>query len=311
MARSSSPRRAPAGEKLRGELVDWRNWKEGWGFGSLLTKHDGGKQKITGTLLMPKLGATLELTGSFVTGKYGPEFKFTGAEELVPEDANGVVAWLASTLPQISRERATKIVGQLGIEGTWRVLDGRDANELCKFDGITLARANEIFDAYDAAKGDRDRMVALKSYGLTDNQIARIQVAWGDKALENLRDNPYALIEMVSGFGWTRADVVALKMGLPKDAEPRLRAGLMHKLGEAQFEGHCYCPGGKLVKTVADAKMCGVREESVRDVLEDMVRKGELVRRGTGVFLPGLAGKEQALAESFAARVKAQKARAA
>ena len=66
-----------------------------------------------------------------------------------------------------------------------------------------------------------------------------------------------------------------------------------------------------LARKVADSKMCGVDEQKVRDVLEGLVRSAELVRRGTGIFLRGLDGREQSLADNFAARVLAMKARAA
>lgn len=312
MARASAPRRGPQGEKLRGELLHFTvKGQDGWGIGAVRTRQDGGEVKITGKVLGAKPGDTLDLTGIHEVSKWGPQFKVLSVEVVVPEDAAGVVGWLASVLPQISRRRAELLVETHGVEGTWRVLDGRDVGALVAIDGITAARAEEILEAYHAAKGDRDRMVTLKGFGLTDNQIARVTMAWGDKAVENLRADPYALMEMVTGFGWVKADAVALRMGLPRDSEARLRAGILHKVSEASQEGHCYVPGGKLVKLVAGEKMCGVAEQLVRDVLERMLASGKLVRRGTGVYLPKLDKDEHDLAGFFAERVLAAQRRAA
>lgn len=312
MARASSAGRTRQGEKLRGELLHFKvKGQDGWGVGAIRTRHDGGEVKITGKMLGARPGDTVELTGIHEVSKWGPQFKVFSVEVVVPEDAAGVVGWLASVLPQISRRRAEQLVEAHGVEGTWRVLEGRDVAALVAIDGVTPTRAEEICDAYHEVKGERDRMVALKGFGLTDNQIARVLETWGGKAVEKLREDPYALMAMVTGFGWVKADAVALRMGLPRDSESRLRAGIMHKMQEASFDGHCYVPGGKLPRIVADAKMCGVAEELVRDVLERMIAAGKLVRRGKGVFLPKLDKDEQDLAECFAERVRAAQGRAA
>jgi exodeoxyribonuclease V alpha subunit len=308
MARSSTSRARPAGDKLRGELAAWRSVRDGWGFGELKTTQTGGYVKVTGTLIGAKVGSALELTGHYTTHPtYGPQFKFTSAEVIVPQDASGVVSWLASELPQISRRRAEELVAHHGVEGVWKVLDTRDAASLTRVDGITIERANQIFDAYELVKSERDRMVTLKQFGLTDNQIARVLKEWGKSAIERITENPYSLSDFIDGFGWTRADAVAMKMGLPKDSPARLRAGLFHVLGEAKGQGNMYCPGGMLVRKVAEAKMCDVAEQKVRDVLEGLVVSAELVRRGTGIFLRELDGREQSLADCFAARVLAMK----
>lgn len=304
------------GEKLRGELMHFTvKGQDYWGVGEVRTLHDGGAVKVTGKLLGCTPGDTVELEGVYETNKWGTSFKARSCTVIIPQDASGVIGWLAAKLPQVSKRRAEALVERHGVEGTWRVLDEGDIAALCSIDGITEARAQEILSAYREQKGDRDRVVRLKQWGMTDNQIARVVKAWGDAAEEKLRADPYQLMYVVDGFGWKRADEVARRMGVAIDAPARLMAGIRHAMDEASAAGHCFVTDGKLVALVA-AKVCGVAEGPVWRALEELLasedERRRLVRRGTSIYLPRLADAEGFLAEVFSERASgAQKGRAA
>lgn len=293
-------------DNLKGELLSFTvRGAEFWGTGTVRTGHDGGDVDIVGKVLGAMPGDTLELQGEWVAHpKWGRQFRVKRAEVVLASDVSGVVGWLASKLPQISRRRAEALVQKLGVEGVWSALDRQDVQALCVIDGITPERAQQIIDAYQANRADRDRMVQFKQWGLTDNQIARVLAEWEDQAEERIKANPYELMECVPGFGWTRADLVARKMGLPLDAPPRLAAGLMHGMGEARGGGHVYVSQGKLTAQVAK-KVCGVDEALVRAELDRVLERGKLVRLGVNVYLPKLERAEGRLAVSFAERAAA------
>lgn len=291
---------------LRGELICFRvRGQDFWGVGTVRTLHDGGDVTVVGKVLGAREGDTLELDGDFSThDRYGVQFRVRSCEVVLPSDVSGVVGWLASKLPQISRRRAEQLVERHGVQGVWALLDRGDADALCQLDGITPDRAREILDAYGEHQSDRDRIVLFKSWGLTDNQVARVLAEWGDDAEQLMAENPYALIECVPGFGWKRADAVAQRMGVALDSPPRLAAGLMHAMNESLGAGHCYVAQGKLVALVS-TKVCAVQDEDkVRRVLEDLLERQRLVRIGPNIYVPKLARAECRLAAVFAARAK-------
>lgn len=299
-------------DKLKGELVAFTvRGEEFWGIGTLRTGHDGGDVTIVGKVLGATPGDTLELQGEWANHpKWGRQFRVKRAEVVLASDVSGVVGWLASKLPQISRRRAEALVQKLGVQGVWSALDRQDVQALCVIDGITEARAKEIIEVYQANRADRDRLVQFKQWGLTDNQIARVLSEWEDQAEERIKENPYELMERVPGFGWTRADLVAQKMGLAKDAPPRLAAGLMHGMTEARGGGHVYVSQGKLTASVAK-KICGVAESLVRAELDRVLERGKLVRLDVNIYLPKLERAEGRLAQAFAERAKSAAGRAA
>jgi exodeoxyribonuclease V alpha subunit len=297
-------RKQVSGERLKGELVDFVvRSADHWGTGVVRTVHDGGNVKISGKMLGAKIGDTVELEGFFDETKWGRQFKVRACEVVIPTDASGVIGWLASNLPQISKRRAEELVQRYGVDGVWRLLEECDYASICEIDGITHDRAKEIFEAYKANKADRDRVVRFKSWGLTDGQIGRVLAEWGNDAEAKLQENPYLLIKHVDGFGWTRADAVAMRMGVAKDSPARIAAGILDVMSEATVHGNVYVPFGAIVRVTAEKK-CGVPVEPVESALRELLKSDELVCRGPKVYLPKLARAELKLATFCARRAK-------
>jgi len=294
------------GETIKGELRSFTvRGTDFWGVGLVRTQHDAGDVTIVGKLVGAAEGDTVELVGVFMDHpKHGRQYKFSACTVLLPSDVSGVVGWLAGKLPQISRRRAEQLVERFGVDPLWKLLDAGDTAALCVVDGITEPRAQEILAAYHEHKGDRDRLVRLRTWGLTDGQIARVTTEWGNDAEERMSANPYELMECVDGFGWVRADQVARKMGMKMDSPPRLQAALLHAMGEARAQGHCYWSQGKLVAVVT-TKICRITDEAaVRRALETLLEREKLVRLEARIYLPELAEAEGRLAKVFAMRAQ-------
>lgn len=240
-------------ERISGQVEAIRLYRDSWGVMVLLTGSSNERTDVVGTLLGFDVGDTVEVEGAWEKHpRFGERFKAKAIRVLVPTDASGAIAWLMGRMPQIGRRLATAMVERWGLPTLWDVLAERP-HELVELRGITLERAKAIGEAYQAHRAERDRMVELKGWALTDNQIARLTKAWGAHVIERLREDPYAAIEHVDGFGWARADDLARRMGLPAAHPSRIRAALLHILDEAAGAGHCYVPLPKLLKLAAKA----------------------------------------------------------
>jgi exodeoxyribonuclease V alpha subunit len=257
-------RRAPQQQLavLRGELVRFsRRTDDGWGVGTLRIApageddFDDGCIEITGKVLDAVPGDALELHGSWVEHpRFGRQFKIKQCVAAMPVSEEGVVSWLAATLPGIGDMRARQLVARFGGPAKlWETIEHSPA-QLAQVDGITDARAREIHDVYMANRATRDSMVALRGWGLTDAQIQRCVDQWHTIAavVENVRANPYQLARYVHGFGFLRADEVAGRMGIRHNDPRRIEAGIVHTLDDATTRGHCWVWGGALQKIAAE-----------------------------------------------------------
>lgn len=272
-------------EVVRGEIAEARLLKEGWGRLRLRAgSGDSASVTVTGQILGFETGTTVECRGRWdIHPTYGKQFRATTIVTVIPSDASGAIAWIASRLPAIGRKRATELVNRYGIPELWNVLEHAPERLAADVRGITPELARAIADEYSRVRDEREEMVTLRGWGLSEPQIKRCRQVWKTttKVIEELRKNPYQLCELVYGFGFDRADQVARRMGIPVDHPGRIQACLLHQLGEAEGAGHCYVPTGKLVALAADA--LGLEQPKVRAELEAVCDGERAVRADEGV----------------------------
>lgn len=286
-------------DRIRGEVTEARVLGDGF-WGTAKVRPERGRMvTAVGKLIGVQPGDTVELEGAWAEHpRYGRQFKFRTLTTLVPQDSSGVVAWLSSRLPNLGPKRAADIVEKLGAEGVWHVIEN-EPNRLLEVPGITEARRDAIVEAYWTHRAERDRIVKFKAWGLTDGQIARVMEKWGGRAEAILAEDPYRLCDEVYGFGFKRADAVALRMGLPADSPARIRAALVHLLTEAaDGHGHAYVPGGKLIGMTS--QLIKVDERSVARELTQLVEIGKVRRNGSRAVLPELDDAERDVATKVA-----------
>jgi exodeoxyribonuclease V alpha subunit len=289
---------ATDGETLRGELMAFRTMTaDGWGVGTVRSR-DRSEHKVTGKLLGVQLGDALELAGSWMDTKYGRQFKVRQCTATVPQTVAGVVAWMASALPDVGDKRALAMVSRFGVAGLWETIESNPRG-LCVVDGITPDRADAIAVAYEEQRADRDSLIVLRGWGLTDGQVARCIERWHDAAevVAAVRCNPYVLMEHVAGFGFRRSDDVALRTGIAPDAPMRIAAALHHLVGEEVQRGHCYVPQGKL--RAQTEKLLGTPAELVKRAMRTQYVAGRLLVRGARVYPPRLEDDESDCADKI------------
>lgn len=74
----------------------------------------------------------------------------------------------------------------------------------------------------------------------------------GDKSIQHVQDNPYALARDIHGIGFKTADTIAQKMGIPHDAPQRVDAGIEYVLTELTGDGHVCYPHKDLLVAAAE-----------------------------------------------------------
>lgn len=305
---------------LRGELLKFTaRADDGWGIGTI--EVDGAAAKaagaelfessfttgittaiieFTGKVAGAKPGTALELVGKwFEHPRYGRQFRVLQCVQDTPQTADGVVRWLAATLPDVGITRAQALLTHFGgdVAALWHAIETNPAL-LTAVHGITEARATAISSAYAEHRGTRDSQIALRGWGLTDNQIERCLRRWKtlDAVVERIRENPYQLARYVDGFGFKRADEVAKAAGVAHDAPQRIEAGIAYVLELASYDGHCFMWGGALQKVAAevlevDAALVGrtIRRASAHKLV---------VRRGKRIYGAGFEALERKCAHA-------------
>jgi exodeoxyribonuclease V alpha subunit len=253
---------------------------------------------VVGSLLGVPAGARLRVRGRFETdSRFGRQFRASAYTEIAPETVEGIKRYLGSGLIKgIGPEFASRIVARFGIR-TLEILDA-EPERIGEVPGIGRVRAEAVKSAWVAQRQIRDVMVFLQGHGVSPAFAARIYKRYGGAAIARVRENPYRLAFDVWGIGFLSADRLAVALGIRRDSEVRVEAGVRHVLDEAGGSGHVFLPRERLV-TDAAARL-EVDEVLVEEAIERLARTGEVAIDGAGgeaaVYEAGLYRAERAVA---------------
>jgi exodeoxyribonuclease V alpha subunit len=253
---------------------------------------------VVGSLLGVPTGARLRVRGRFETDpRFGRQLRAGGYTELAPETVEGIKRYLGSGLIKgIGPEFASRIVSRFGVR-TLEILDVQP-ERIGEVPGIGRVRAEAVKSAWNAQRQIRDVMVFLQGHGVSPAFAVRIFKRYGPAAVARVRENPYRLAFDVWGIGFLSADRLAATLGIRRDSEVRVAAGVRHVLDESGGAGHVFLPRDRLV-TEASQRL-EVDPALVEAAVDRLAGTGEVVVDGTGsdaaVYEVGLHRAEQAVA---------------
>ena len=263
----------------------------------------GGEATAVGELSHVPEGTPLRLRGQWVDDrKFGRQLKVAGYQLRSPETLVGIEKFLGSGLiPGIGVELARRMVAKFGMD-TLRVVEAEPAR-LTEVEGIGPSRASKIAAAFAEHRHVQDVMVFLRGHGVSAAFAGRIVRKYGHDAIRVVRENPYRLAVEVWGIGFRTADAIAEKLGLARDAPERLRAGLVHVIGEHVEDGHTHVPEDALLDRAAE--ILAVARDKLVAPLGDLEQARVVTRevlgdRGRCVGLAAITAMEIEAATAFA-----------
>lgn len=228
---------------VRGEIDEIRFRNEENGYTILVLDCEGEPLVCVGTFPPVSEGEYVQLDGEFtVHAKFGKQFKVTGVYAAQPDTLDGMVRYLGSGLiPGIGPKTALAIVEKFG-KSAFDVI-ANNPERLALIKGISKRKAAEVAQNYLKIESMRQTMVFLQGHGIPLGTSLKIYKQYGEDTVPFLSANPYRLVEDIDGIGFITADKIAAKLGVEKDSEYRLRAGLLYTLKEASEKGgNTYLP---------------------------------------------------------------------
>ncbi len=202
---------------------------------------------VVGTLPPISTGELIEVTGEWETHpQHGRHVRVATCVSHAPVTSVGLKRYLGSgVIKGIGPKTAERIVDRFG-EQTLAIIE-LEPDRLTEVSGISSHKRDLIISGWAEQRDIRDLMVFLQGYGVSPALGTRIYRQYGKLAEATIRENPYTLERDIHGVGFKTADALAVQLGLPRDALPRLMTGLKHVLSEAaSADGHCFVPREEL-----------------------------------------------------------------
>lgn len=251
----------------------------------------------------------LELDGEWVESKYGYQLQVEQWQEIVPQTADGLLAYLGSGLIKgIGPKTAEDIVATFGPD-TLNILDN-EPEKLLQIRGITEGKLKDIEESYAESRVLRNLMSLLGPFKITPATALKIYQNFGPACVDILKKCPYNLCQ-ISGFGFKRVDGIVRKTDNRLHSAERIKGAVLYTLEDARSKsGHLFLPSEDLVKEtllLLNAPIPipeqRVRTEEVQETLQQMILHGAVVAYKQYLYSPRVFGQEDDTARMIAERL--------
>lgn len=291
---------------LSGLIVDQIFYNDENGYGVYRCEPDGQGRMITicGSLGQVGAGEHVELKGEWKDHpRFGEQFLVESCRLCLPSSEEGLVRFLGSGLISgVGPNLAERIVAHFG-DRSLEVIENQP-ERLKEVKGCGPKKRASIVQFWNERKSSKALHLFMSEHGIGLSQAMRMQKAYGDRALEVLKTQPYQMVGQVSGFGFQTVDRLALRLGVGADSPERMGAALCYVLEEASHEGHCHLKKEELLRTTAE--LLGADEQQVSQALDDMLREKKLVWVGEVILLSHWYRLECAVCEMILSRLRSR-----
>ncbi len=147
----------------------------------------------------------------------------------MPKTLEGLERYLGGgSIKWVGPKTAEKIIKTFG-EDTIFVLE-KEPNKLTKIKGITEEKANDISESFIQNKELWKIVDFLDEIGIASSYAKKVYELYGVNAVEEIKSDPYRLIDVVRGISFKVIDEAALKIGVNQDDEQRITYGIKYGL---------------------------------------------------------------------------------
>ncbi|WP_196599977.1 SF1B family DNA helicase RecD2 [Pectinatus frisingensis] len=210
----------------------------------------------------PLIGQNVCVEGEWVSHpRFGQQFKACGITVSAPSSADGIERFLASgVLDGIGPVMAKRIINKFG-KDTLQIIEN-EPGRLCEIGGIGKKTLKKIVDSYNEQGELRDIMIWLEAHGVSSTYAGRVFDVYGSFAIELMENDPYRLAADIGGIGFLTADQVAGQLGIQKNDDNRITAGIDFSLQQITGNGHCCVPEEMVIAKTA--KLLNIDDENIR-----------------------------------------------
>ena len=262
-------------EEIEGVLTEviYQNEVNSYLVGILETEEE--QITVVGYLPFIRKGDSLKVVGKFVEHKeYGEQFKIETFEKLMPKTLGALETYLANgDIKWVGPATASKIVNKFG-EETIHVLK-YEPQKLAQIKGITKDKATEISESFIENWEVWQIVGFLERFGIGAESAKKVYDLLGIDAISEIEANPYILIDISRGVDFKQIDQMAIKLGVEKENQKRVKSGIKYALIKITYNGHCCTLKENLIEYVKT--LLNVNEAVIEDGIINLKVNNEII----------------------------------
>ena len=230
---------------------------------------------IVGYLPFVVEGDNLKIIGKFVEHKeYGEQFKVESFEKVMPQTLDALERYLGNgTIKGVGPATAKKIIKKFG-EDTIETIKFAP-EKLAEIKGITIDKAIDISESFIESWEVWQIVGFLEKFNIGVENAKRIYDKLGVNAIEQIKENPYFLIDLVRGVDFRQIDNMALELGTDETSKKRIQSGIKYSLIQITYNGHSCVLLQNLEEYTKN--LLNVSINDIEDNIINLKAKGEII----------------------------------
>ncbi len=248
------------------------------------------------------------LEGDYVKDKnYGLQFKFTKFERKELTNIHGVISYLSSDLfPGIGPKIAKMVVEKLGVDAI--NLIKRNPDILDEVD-ISPKQRSMIYSGILSDKNNQEAIIFFLDHGISIDMANKILIKLGPSCMDDIKENPYILMNTIERFGFKKNDAFALSLGIAKNDIRRLKALVGYLLKELIYNsGNSYIDRVTLFERIREYINEELDKKTFDEVLKVLEQEKKIyVENDDLIFDYNLRKQEIMLATEIVALLKGER----
>lgn len=250
-------------EELEGQIIDIIYQNELNGYTIAVFDTDEDEITVVGYLPFVNPGDTLKVSGRFVNHQeYGEQFKIETFEKTEPKTLEALEIYLSSgSIKGIGPATAKKIIKAFG-EDTINIFR-TNPEALSSISGINHDKAIQMGEAFNENWELWNIVSFLSQFGIPASSAKKIYKDLGKDAINEIKNNPYILVDKVRGIDFKQIDSMAMDIGISIEDQYRVKSGIKYSLNLVSYNGHCCTLKQNLIQYVKE--LLGVPAEVIEN----------------------------------------------
>lgn len=240
------------------------------------------------------------LYGSVVHhNKYGDQFQTENYEVCKPVEKDAIIEFLSSDLFKgIGQTKAKKIVKVLGKDALQIILN--QPSNLLLIPSITKKDIDILHNGLLDYETSYETILHLTKIGFSTKDSMKIYNKYYNETINKINENIYIVIEDIKDMNFKKIDYIALNLGVLKDADIRIDAGIIYIMSElSNIYGHSYFTSEDIYKYLFRVLGINITYDKYLERLEQLQTDLKIIKYNDNYYLKEMFEAETLIASRF------------
>lgn len=256
----------------------------------ILVETETEKVIVSGSFSNIEIGLSYVFIGDYyIHAKYGKQFKATTYKKSTDTKTGLITYLLSDKFVGIGIKTATNIVDTLGLDALNLIV--KDKTILDKVPNLSKTKKELLYEILKSKSEEDSVYIELYNMGLSPKMAKKIFENYGLMAVNIIKENPYRLIYEVDGYGFKKADDLALSLGFEKDNKIRIMEAILYCLDNLCYKnGNVFIEENDLIKEVIS--YLDIAKNLIDNCFITLVNNKRVVKINNNIYLNSLYNAE-------------------